>query len=219
MEELGAGISDNKAAVSSLALPHPSCGGGELGFFFLVELQRLKLAGREVLGGLINKLDELSSKRVVAVELSILALSLYCIVVVTIGERKWPGLWLHTGILLQIVDQYVVASVCCHIFVPSGIIWSTPTAALHRRDAVAAVSNGRQATTPSSGASLVLAPSLFLPPGRRAKVESLLLLGCGITRRPVSKWCCPRRRHWWPWNRVRLHRRWRRIRWLSLVSL
>jgi hypothetical protein len=44
VEELGAGISDNKAAVSSLALPHPSCGGGELGFFFLVELQRLKLA-------------------------------------------------------------------------------------------------------------------------------------------------------------------------------
>jgi hypothetical protein len=136
VEELGAGISDNKAAVSSLALPHPSCGGGELGFFFLVELQRLKLAGREVLGCLINKLDELSSGRVVAVELSILGASLCRIVVVTIGERKWPGLRLHTGILLQIVDQYVVALVCCHIFIPSGIIWSTPTAALHRRDAV-----------------------------------------------------------------------------------
>jgi hypothetical protein len=85
---------------------------------------------------LINKLDELSSERVFAVELSIFVLSLYHIVVVKIGGRKWPGLWLHTGILLQIVDQYVVASVCCHIFVLSGIIWSAPTAALHRRDIV-----------------------------------------------------------------------------------
>jgi hypothetical protein len=87
-EELGERISDIKVVVSSMALTYPSCGGGEPGFFLLVELRRLELDWRgEAPGGLAKKLNELSSRMFHDVELSFSALSLDLIVMVTIGER------------------------------------------------------------------------------------------------------------------------------------
>jgi hypothetical protein len=76
VEELGERISDIKVVISSMALTYPSCGGGEPGFFLLVELRRSKLDWRgEAPSGLVNKLDELSSRRIDHVELSFPVLS------------------------------------------------------------------------------------------------------------------------------------------------
>lgn len=128
-EELGVGISDNKAVISSLAPSHPSCGGGGPGFSLLLELRRSEFARRnEGPDILVNKLD--------GVELLVLTLSLFLCAMVALGKRQWFDLGLHREILLQFVLQLVVAS-SCHILVSTGIFRSTLTAALHRqRDAV-----------------------------------------------------------------------------------
>jgi hypothetical protein len=64
VEDMGAGISDNKVVVTSLVMLYPSWSGGVPGFFLFVELRRSKHDSRgEVSGGLVNKLDGLYFQR------------------------------------------------------------------------------------------------------------------------------------------------------------
>ena len=100
VEELVAGISDNKPVVSSLYPTHLSCSWRKLGFFFPVKLQWLELdMWRNGSGSLVNKLEELSSLRVVGVELRTSTPSLDVIAVAK-GGGWWLALWLHGDVLL-----------------------------------------------------------------------------------------------------------------------